>query len=318
MTGTLQRNLRLGLIAVLCTVLWGSAIPTIKLGYDAFAIQAEATGDKLLFAGIRFLGAGLMILIPYLLLRRGERITKETVSHSVVIGLIQTAAQYFFMYIGLSYTTGVNASVFNSFGTLLYIVLALILFRDKKATKFKILGCAIGFSGILLNSIASQRMGLLSFRGDGLVILSNICVAVGFLYSRHSVKKTNPFLLTGLQMTLGGSLLLVIGLFFGGRLPLVTLRGVLLLVYLMLVSAVAFSLWTFLLREYPPALVGMFNFLTPVFGSLFSYALNLLGFLNDNSTLTLYTVVAIVCAAAGIFLSSVKPREKTRAGSDGA
>jgi drug/metabolite transporter (DMT)-like permease len=148
-------------------------------------------------------------------------------------------------------------------------------------------------------------MGMLTFRGDGLLVLSNVCFAVGFLYSKHSVKKTNPFLLTGLQMTIGGGALLMSGFIMGGDLPQITLRGCLLLFYLMIVSAVAFSLWTMLLREYPPALVGMFHFLTPVFGSLFSCLFNAWGILNDGSAFTVYTVLAVVCAAAGIFLSSV-------------
>ena len=41
-------------IAVLCTLLWGSAFPFVKLGYAAFGFTA-ATGApaKLLFAGLR-------------------------------------------------------------------------------------------------------------------------------------------------------------------------------------------------------------------------------------------------------------------------
>jgi drug/metabolite transporter (DMT)-like permease len=189
--------------------------------------------------------------------------------------------------------------------------LAWIIFRDEKLTGNKLIGCIVGFSGILLNSISTQKMGMLTFKGDGFLLVSNLCFAIGFLYSKHSVKKTNPFLLTGLQMTVGGGVLLALGLVMGGKLPKITSGGCLLLVYLMTVSAVAFSLWTLLLREYPAALVGMFNFLTPVFGSLFSCLFNMWGILNDGSSLTVYTVLAVVCAAGGILLSSVGKTEKT-------
>ena len=286
-------------------MLWGSAIPSIKVGYDLFHIMPDATADKLLFAGTRFFGAGLLILIPFFIVTRKIAVPKTTVSESVILGLIQTAWQYCFMYIGLAYTTGVNASVINSTGTLIYIVLAWIIFKDERLTKYKLIGCIVGFSGILLNSLSAQKMGMFTFRGDGFLMISNLCFAIGFLYSKHSVKKTDPFLLTGLQMTIGGGVLLVFGLLLGGRLPQITLHGCLLLFYLMTVSAVAFSLWTLLLREYPPALVGMFNFLTPVFGSLFSCLFNVWGLLNDGSAFTVYTVLAIICAAVGIFLSSV-------------
>ena len=104
------------------------------------------------------------------------------------------------------------------------------------------------------------------------------------------------------------AILLVIGIVLGGRLPTVTPTGICLLVYLMIVSSVAFSLWTLLLKNYPSALVGMFNFLTPVFGTIFSFILSKLGFLDEASAFTGYTVLAIVCSAVGILLSSTQKR----------
>lgn len=300
---------RLFLLAILCTMLWGSAIPTIKIGYACFGIAATATADQVLFAGVRFFGAGLLILIPYFLRHKRIRLTQKLCANSLTLGLIQTAGQYFFMYIGLAHTTGVNTSAFNVVGTLLYIVLAWLIYRDEKLSRFKLLGLAVGFSGILLNAFATQEMGMLSFKGDGLILLSNVCVAIGFLYSKHSVKNSDPFLLTGIQMSIGGLVLLVIGVALGGAFPTVTVSGVLLLLYLMLVSSVAFSLWTLLLRDYSAALVGMFNFLTPVFGTIFSYLLSVFGFLNETSAFTAYTILAVICAAGGILLSSLKTKK---------
>lgn len=303
---SIKSKYKLYLIAIVCTMLWGSAIPCIKLGYAIFNIMPSATADKLLFAGVRFFGAGLLILVPYSLFHQKIRLTKKLCTNSLILGLIQTAGQYFFMYIGLAYTTGVNASVFNAIGTLLYIVLAWIIYRDEKLSKLKLVGCIVGFSGILLNSLATQEMGILSFKGDGFIIISNICVATGFLYSKHSVKNSDPFLLTGIQMGIGGLVLLVIGLVLGGKLPTITVGGLILLFYLMIVSSVAFSLWTLLLRDYSASLVGMFNFLTPVFGTVFSYILSVLGFLNETSAFTFFTILAIICSAGGILLSSLK------------
>lgn len=302
---------KLYILAILCTMLWGSAIPSIKLGYALFDIAANATADKLLFAGVRFFGAGLFILIPYGIIHKKIPLTKRLCGNSLVLGLAQTAGQYFFMYIGLAYTTGVNASVFNAVGTLLYIILAWMIYKDETISKSKMTGCIIGFSGILLNSLATQRMGILSFKGDGFIFIANVCVAVGFLYSKHSAKNTDPFLLTGVQMTIGGFVLLVIGLLTGGTLPTITVGGVLLLVYLMMVSSVAFSLWTGLLKDYPSALVGMFNFLTPVFGTIFSYLLSVIGLLNETAAFTVYTIIAIVCSAGGILLSSFGKAKET-------
>ena len=58
------------LLSVVCCLLWGSAFPCIKLGYQLFSISASDTGSKLLFAGVRFFLAGTMIVA---LLRSEER-----------------------------------------------------------------------------------------------------------------------------------------------------------------------------------------------------------------------------------------------------
>ena len=42
------------ILACFCCLLWGSAFPCIKLGYQLFAIQSSDTASQILFAGIRF------------------------------------------------------------------------------------------------------------------------------------------------------------------------------------------------------------------------------------------------------------------------
>ena len=49
--------------AVLCTLLWGSAFPGIKTGYCMFRIASQDTADQLMFAGARFLIAGILTLL---------------------------------------------------------------------------------------------------------------------------------------------------------------------------------------------------------------------------------------------------------------
>ena len=41
-------------LAIICCLLWGSAFPCIKIGYQMFNIPSGAVGSQFLFAGIRF------------------------------------------------------------------------------------------------------------------------------------------------------------------------------------------------------------------------------------------------------------------------
>lgn len=49
------------LLAMLCCILWGSAAPFIKWGYQLFNI--EGVPSILMFAGIRFALAGLLVIL---------------------------------------------------------------------------------------------------------------------------------------------------------------------------------------------------------------------------------------------------------------
>lgn len=54
----LQKGPVIILLALLCTILWGTAYPAVKIGYDLFAISDADGFGKLLFAGIRFFWRG--------------------------------------------------------------------------------------------------------------------------------------------------------------------------------------------------------------------------------------------------------------------
>src|SRR3546814_7605012 len=86
-------------------MLWGSAYPAIKNGYELFAIATDDIAGKMVFAGYRFLLAGLVLLIMGRL--GGRRIVglgRRRIGQLTLLGLTQTGLQYIFFYVGLSYT----------------------------------------------------------------------------------------------------------------------------------------------------------------------------------------------------------------------
>ena len=83
-------------------------------------------------------------------------------------------------------------------------------------------------------------------------------------------KKDNPVMLSGYQFIFGGIVMIVLGLFMGGRITHVSVRAVLMLFYLACISAVAYSLWSILLKYNPVSKVAIFGFANPVFGVLLS------------------------------------------------
>lgn len=59
----ITKPLGIGLLACLCCLLWGSATPAIKIGYEWFGIGASDVASRILFAGVRFVLAGVLTVI---------------------------------------------------------------------------------------------------------------------------------------------------------------------------------------------------------------------------------------------------------------
>lgn len=301
-------NKLLGLIlpAILCTALWGSAAPCIKLGYQLFAIAPGDTFTQLTFAGWRFTLAGLLtLLIAAFLGRRPLHPTRRNIKAILIISLFQSMIQYICYYIGLSRTTGTNGALLSGTQTFFAILFAHLLLKDDKLTPLKALGCLVGFSGVVLLNLGGA-LGQFTLLGDGLVLLSAASAGMGALVSRVYSPGHDPIILTAWQLTFGGLLLLALGAAGGGALRTITPSGALLMLYMVALSSVAFTVWTALLARWPVGKVSIYGFLIPVFGALFS------ALLLGERIWSPQNLGAVALVSAGVILAN---RAKAPAGS---
>ena len=282
--------------AVLCTALWGSAIPAVKSGYVLFSIAGDAAAAKLFFAGCRFALAGLLVL-AFVAARR-NRLRPEPGAWPGILALsaAQTVMQYIFYYIGLSHTTGVRGSVLSATSTFFAVLAAHFAFADDRLTIRKGVGCLAGFAGVVV-ILSGAGLGGQGIRltGEGFMLLSALGQGLGAGISRKITPGRDPMRLTGWQLTVGGLVLLAAGAIGGGAAGLTwSPAGVGLLLYLSLLSAVAFTVWTMLLKEHPVGKVTVYMFLIPVFGSLLSACI------LQEEVFTLRNLAALLLVCAGI------------------
>ena len=99
------------------------------------------------------------------------------------------------------------------------------------------------------------------------------------------------------QFILGGLIMMICGLALGGRLTQINAPGMGMLLYLAMVSAVAYSLWGILLKYNPVSKVSVFGFMNPVFGVILSALL-----LQEANSLGLMCVLSLVMVCAGIYI----------------
>ena len=169
------KKLNVTLIAIFCMILWGTAAPVIKVGFDLFKIEQVEIYSKILFAGLRFLIGGAAVIAIFSLKEKHLLLpNKKNFADVIAIWLVQTTLQFALFYIGLSYTTGLKASIFSALTTFFAVGLAHFFYKDDRLNLKKSLGCIIGFLGILILILGEDKTGLTVFSpfGDSLVISS--------------------------------------------------------------------------------------------------------------------------------------------------
>ena len=288
------------LLTLICCFLWGSAFPVVKIGYRMFSIGASDTASQILFAGIRFTLAGILVILFGSLASRKLLLPRR--SALVPIGLLslaQTIIQYFFFYIGLANTTGVKSSIINASSTFFSILMSSLLFRYEKLTRGKLLGCAAGFAGVILINLAGGSFDFhMRLTGEGFILIAALSYALSSVLVKKFSARENPVMLSGWQFILGGLILAAGGSAMGGRVSGFTIPSSLLLLYMAMISAVAYSLWGILLKYNPVSRIAVFGFMNPVFGVILSALL--LG--ENNQAFSLYGLAALVLVSLGIFL----------------
>lgn len=286
-------------LAAICCALWGSAFPAVKIGYSMFNIPGEDIATKLIFAGIRFAMAGIFVLISQVAL--GKKLfsfSKTDTKEFVVLGIIQTTLQYIFFYIGMAYTTGVRGSIINGTGTFFSIILAHFIYKNDKIDFNKIVGCIIGFLGVIIVNLDGSNLMETSFKfkGEGFIMLSALMLSISSIYSKKVTRNKDASIVTGYQLFIGGAILIILGLVFGGNLTGFTIKSSLLLIYMALISSVAFAIWTQLLKYNKVSIICVFNFLIPIFGSALSAIV-----LGDD-IFNVKILIALILVSIGIFL----------------
>lgn len=294
------------LLALFCCLLWGSSYPAIKNGYALFGIATGDIATKLVFAGWRFFLAGLVLLVFAVLSgRRIGGLSARTLGGFALLGLLQTTLQYVFFYIGLAHTTGVKGSIMNATGTFFSVLLAHFIYHNDRLSHGKVLGCLIGFVGVMVVNLGAGLDGLLQFDftllGEGFVVIAAFVLAAASIYGKRISAGIDPIVMTGYQLTVGGAALLIGGYGAGGELHGFTPASTALLAYMVLLSSLAISIWSLLLKYNRVSMITAFNFMVPVFGAVLS------AMFLDESILEWRNGVALLLVCYGIWLVTKTP-----------
>ena len=293
------------LCALLCCALWGSATPAIKTA-SALLIPVSGVPSTILFAGIRFFMAGIITIAIYSIGRKKLLVfKKENLPRVLTVASFQTVIQYIFFYVGLANTTGVKGTIASGSSAFFCVLIASLIFKQEKLTSKKIIACILGIAGIVIINLRGLEFTM-NFLGDGFVIISTVAYSFSSVFMKRFSKYEDPVVLSGYQFIFGGAFMIIVGALLGGKISLASPKGVVILVYLAFLSAIAYALWGMLLKYNPVSRVTIFSFTTPIFGTILS-----LIFLPESSGVDVINlVITLFLVSGGILLLNYQPKSK--------
>lgn len=262
MMSTNRRKIVTMVIALMSLYLfWGGTYLGMK-----FAIQSI---PPFLMAGLRFSIAGWILYIAFRL--KGEKNpSKEEWKNAGIVGALLLLG-------GNGVVAWAEQQVPSSIASVLIatVPIWIIAFTSIGAKKIpsigSILGIVLGLSGISIlvwnSSTGSSQTS--NIFGMSAIIFASISWSAGSMYSRKAKLPSSPLLSTGLQMIVGGMLLLIVAAFHGdyrGFHPTyISTQSWIAMGYLILFgSLIAYTSYIWLIKNAEPSVVSTYAFVNPI------------------------------------------------------
>ena len=290
--------------AIFYTFLWGCAFPLVKICMESFQIPDSDNMSKCLVAGIRFSFAGLLALL-WCYFKEESKVSLKPYQVKTVLfyGLLGTALQYAFTYIGLSRIDGSKGAIYDQLCVFIVVLTSGIFFKSDKLNLNKLTGVLLGFAGVL----AINTDGI-SFTfnpiGEGFMLGAVVCQTAAYFVSKGTAETISAPKLVGYGQLIGGILLCIFSVLSGGRIYTINLTAAASLVALILISAVAYILSLMPLKYFPASEISSFNLLITVFGVVMSSVM-----LGENIFRWNYGASLLLISIGIILINSVKTKK---------
>lgn len=278
--------------------IWGSSFQAIKFALEGFGPMTVAAGR---------IGLAAAILAVYSL-SQGQRFPSDAKTWwlLIIVGLFNCAIPFFLIPWGEQSLDSGRTAIFMATGPLIALALAHFTTEDERLNRFKLLGFAMGFVGVLF------VIGLGTFGagfGEWLPQLAIIGAATSYAISGALAKRVPPMnsamftacvLLAATAMTLPATFITEDPI---AALSQTKAHALMALVYLGIIpTGLAFLVRFHLIKTVGYTFVSQVGYLVPLFGVIF-------GALIFGETITLSIVIGLVLILGGVFVSRLTPAQ---------
>jgi drug/metabolite transporter (DMT)-like permease len=258
------------LVLALCIIylVWGSSFLFTKI--------AVGNLPPAMFSGIRFTTAGaLLALIARVW--RGSAWPSRPIEwrHVVITGFFMVFVSNGLNTWAMQYLPSNQSALLN--GTSAFWIAGLGVFgrRGHPLTRSAVLGLVIGFLGAALMLIPKETLSTKGLAAQAGVLIACLSWSLGTLYYRSIDTELSSLMFMGLQMFMGGLMLLGLGLAHGDAAHFApNTSGLAALFYLTFFSScLAYTAYGWLSLHATPALIGTYGYVNPAIASFLGWQL---------------------------------------------
>lgn len=290
-------------LLIFATILWGGN----------FVIGRAVADDipPITLAFLRWLVAFMVFLpIAYSRTKKEWPQLKQHFGSVIILALTGVAAFNTLVYIGLHYTTSINASLMNSSTPIIIYILSFIFLKER-LTKFQLIGTLISLAGVLFIISGGSLQNFLSFsfnKGDIIVLIAVFCWSVYSLLIKKNAGKLPGYSTFLVTIVLGTLMLLPFTIYelltttqeivwSGSTIAAIFYVGI-------FASIIAFLSWNSGVVALGANRAGIYLNFIPVFATIFAVI-----FLNEQ--LLIAQVVGGIAVIAGVFISTISKKRFT-------
>lgn len=285
-------------LLVFATLLWGGN----------FVIGRAVAGDipPITLAFLRWIVAFIIFFpIAYSRTKKEWPMLKKHFGAVLILALTGVATFNTLVYIGLHYTTSINASLMNSSTPIIIYILSFIFLKER-LTKFQLFGTLLSLAGVLFIISGGSMESLLAFsfnKGDLIVLVAVICWSVYSLLIKKYAGKLPGYSTFLVTIALGALMLLPFTVY-----ELLTTSQAIIwgastigaIFYVgIIASIVAFLCWNTGVVALGANKAGIYLNFIPVFATIFAVL-----FLDEQ--LLLAQIIGGIAVIAGVFITTIK------------
>lgn len=191
-----MKNILVYLLLVGSATFWGANFNVGKLAIGIITPMSVIAW--------RFIIASLLMLIILFMKERPTwKAIRPNIWMYVLLGIIGIFGFNGLVFVGLSRTSPVNASLIMATNPIVTVILSAIFLRERMQAR-QAIGMLVSFTGVMLvlTNGSLGRLGTVSV-GDLLVLAGNICWALYSVLSRRYVKNSSPLTTSAITMLVG-------------------------------------------------------------------------------------------------------------------